>query len=445
VRFRLFSIIAGLGIAGSAAAQPQPAPPPSPPPAQPSPDPSSEAAKPTVDLKTLEEDVEDLQDENKDLQSQLDDLKQKATVRPPTPLNAMNPAITAFLNGAARADSKAVFTPDGTRIDDRPYVRTMEVDFRAAVDPYADAVGILALDNNAGKGFEADLEEGFVILKRLPILESAPLGLKLKLGRYRAPIGNMNRVHMHDTPWTTWPSPITGLLGTENGSFFESGYVATGADAEVILPEVVSGAVQELNLDIVDGGDLAISDSNARHIPAYLGHYNLFFTLHDSHDFNIGASAYSEGGNLRAQLAAADFLYKWKPLTAGEFHSVVLGGEFFWTRRRFRVDGDGDGVPEPVTLKTSPMAWYAYAQYQASWHVYLGGRFDYAQDINDTSLTTKVAAGYISYYTSEFLRFRLGYEHRWSDIPLEDNVNSVMAEVNVVFGSHPTEPYWVNR
>ena len=24
-------------------------------------------------------------------------------------------------------------------------------------------------------------------------------------------------------------------------------------------------------------------------------------------------------------------------------------------------------------------------------------------------------------------------------------VNSVMAEVNVVFGSHPTEPYWINR
>jgi hypothetical protein len=39
----------------------------------------------------------------------------------------------------------------------------------------------------------------------------------------------------------------------------------------------------------------------------------------------------------------------------------------------------------------------------------------------------------------------VGYEHRWSDNPTDDNVNSVFAEVNVVFGSHPTEPYWVNR
>ena len=426
MRLRLFSIIACLGIAGSAAAQPQPAPSPTPSPqpqpqpTPPAPAPTSDAAKTTVDgrLKALEDDLEDLQDENKDLHSELDDLKQKAAVRPPTSLSAMNPSITAFLNGAARADSKAVFTPDGTRIDDRPFMRTMEVDFRAAVDPYADAVGILALDNNAGKGFEADLEEGFVILKRLPILESAPLGLKLKLGRYRAPIGNLNRVHMHDMPWTTWPQPIATLLGTENGPFFESGYVATGADAEVILPEIISGAVMELNADVVDGGDLAISDRNARHIPAYLGHYNLFFTVarrarlqHRRVGVQRGrqpARAAGRGG-LPLQVEAA------------RGRRVSQRG----ARRRsgsgpsagFASTSDGDGVPEPVTLKTTPMAWYAYAQYQASWHVYLGGRFDYAQDINDTALTTKVAAGYISYYTSEFLRFRLGYEHRWSDVP----------------------------
>jgi len=43
------------------------------------------------------------------------------------------------------------------------------------------------------------------------------------------------------------------------------------------------------------------------------------------------------------------------------------------------------------------------------------------------------------------LRFRAGYEHRWSDAAAEDGINSFVAEVNVVFGSHPTEPYWVNR
>jgi hypothetical protein len=89
------------------------------------------------------------------------------------------------------------------------------------------------------------------------------------------------------------------------------------------------------------------------------------------------------------------------------------------------------------------LAGYGFAQVQLSWHTYLGARYDYAQDIADDRLATQLVAGYLSYYTSEFLRFRAGYEHRWSDIPAQDGVNSFIAEVNVVFGSHPTEPYWV--
>src|SRR5204863_1890374 len=143
------------------------------------------------------------------------------------------------------------------------------------------------LEDEAGQGFSADLEEGYVVVKRLPVLESAPLGLKLKLGRFRAPIGFINRSHMHDLPWTTRPLPISRLLGTENGEFFESGFNPVGVDAEIILPEITPSAVMELNADVVDGGDIAVTGQGPdahRHL-GYLGHYNLFFTLHDTHDF----------------------------------------------------------------------------------------------------------------------------------------------------------------
>jgi hypothetical protein len=405
-----------------------------------------DATPPTIEaqIKALKVDLQDLQGDNEDLRSELADLKQlQAANKPPKSLNLLNPQLTAFLNGATRFDDRKVLTPGGTRIDDRLFMRTMELEFRAAVDPYADAVAILSLEDEAGTGFSADLEEGYVILKRLPILESAPLGLKLKLGRYRAPIGSANRIHMHDLPWTTRPLPISRLLGSENGEFFESGFNPVGVDAEVILPTIVKGAVMELNADVVDGGDIAISDGSHDHV-GYVGHWNLFFTLHDTHDFNLGASGYYERGEHRAGLVGADFLYKWKPLAAGEFHSVVLGGELLWADRRFGADTDGDAVPD-TEKRSTPLAWYAFAQTQLSWHVYLGGRYDYAEDIVDDRIKTKVAAGYLSYYASEFLRFRVGYEHRWSDVPSDDGRNSVIAEINVVFGSHPTEPYWVNR
>ncbi len=395
-------------------------------------------------IQALEADLEDVQGANEDLRSELADVKaQQAASKPPTSLNALNPQITAFLNGAMRVDDKQVRTPEGVAIDDRPFLRTAEFDFRAAVDPYADAVAILAIEDEAGTGFGAEIEEGYVIIKRLPILESAPLGLKLKLGRYRAPIGLSNQMHMHDLPWTTRPLAISRFLGSENGEFFESGFNPVGVDAHFLLPELIPGAVMELNADVVDGGTIAVASGEHDH-PGYLGHYNLFFTAADTHDINLGVSGYYEAGAHRTGFLGVDALYKWKPLAAGEFQSVVLGGELFYANRKFAVDDDGDGVPD-AEQQASPLAGYAFAQVQLSWHVYLGGRYDYVQDITTPSLTTQVAAGYLSYYTSEFLRFRAGYEHRWSDVPADDGVNSFLAEVNVVFGSHPTEPYWVHR
>lgn len=438
MRPQFFACVFVSGLAGSAMAQPAPSRPADADQAKP-----KEPDRPTtVDgrLKALELDLEDLRGVNEDLRSELADLKEKqAASKPPTSLNALNPQITAFINGAMRVDDKQVLTPGGVAIDDRPFLRTAEFDFRAAVDPYADAVAILSLEDEAGAGFGADLEEGYVVIKRLPVLESAPLGLKLKLGRFRAPIGANNQTHMHDMPWTTRPLAVARFLGTENGEFFESGVNPVGADAQVLLPELIPGAVMELNADVVDGGAVALGDGRHDH-PGFLGHYNLFFTVADTHDFNFGVSGYYEGGPHRAGLLALDALYKWKPLAAGEFHSLVIGGELFAANRRFAPD------PEVAATRVAkPIAGYAFAQYQLSWHVYAGARYDYAQDISTPSLATQVAAGYLSYYTSEFLRFRAGYEHRWSDLPADDGVNSFIAEVNVVFGSHPTEPYWVNR
>jgi hypothetical protein len=449
------SWLSWLGAAPAAAqpGPPRPAPPADkPPPDKPPPDkPPPETAPTPLDpaalaaqIKALEADLEDQKDASDDLKSELADLKaQLASQRPPVSLNALNPQITAFLNAAMRIDDKRVLTPSGVAIDDRPFLRTAELDFRAAVDPYADAVAILSAENEAGEGFSADVEEGYVVIKRLPILESAPLGLKLKIGRYRAPLGAVNRLHMHDLPWTTRPLPIARLLGSENGEFFESGYNPVGADAEFFLPEIIPGAVMEVNADVVDGGDLAVSGGGHDH-PGYLGHYNLFFTVHDTHDVNLGLSGYYEAGAHRTGLLALDALYKWKPLAAGEFHSVVIGGELFYANRKFAADTNGDGAPD-TEQQAAPLAGFGFAQVQLSWHVYLGGRYDYVQDITKPSLTTQVAAGYLSYYTSEFLRFRAGYEHRWSDVPADNGINSFIAEVNVVFGSHPTEPYWVNR
>jgi hypothetical protein len=120
----------------------------------------------------------------------------------------------------------------------------------------------------------------------------------------------------------------------------------------------------------------------------------------------------------------------------------------FATRRDFteEIDQDGDGEPDVVEEgDASPVGYFAFAQYQASRNLYLGARWDDAATINDDSLRRQALMGYATWYTSEFLRFRVGYEHRLSDLEAEDGRDSVFAELNFVFGAHPPEPFWVNK
>jgi hypothetical protein len=350
-----------------------------------------------------------------------------------------NPRMTAFINFAARADDQAVFDAGGeAEISDRPFLRTVELDFRAPVDPYAEAVAILAIEDEAGKGFAIDAEEAYGLIKRLPILEKAPLGLKLKVGKYRAPFGVNNKLHLHDVPWTTRPLVVSRYLGTEHGEFFEAGFNPVGMDLDFFLPNPIPGTTLEMNFDAVRAGELGLSEGRVGKQPAFLGHLNLSADWNNEHLLILGASAYNERGGNSTKLTGADLTYKWAPAERRESHSFVTGGEILFGRQSY-TDAS------PAETANSPYGWFAYTQYQTSYWLYLGLRYDWLQEPSNEQLITKSWSAFASYYTTEFLRFRLGFEHRQSDIPEQNNVNSVLLEINFVFGSHPTEPYWVNR
>ena len=373
------------------------------------------------------------------LEKRLDYLESKidAVSRATAPV-VLNPRTIAFINFAARADSRPVYDlADPTKeISNRPYLRTVELELLNPVDPYAEAVAVISLENQAGKEFGIDAEEAYGLIKRLPLIEEAPLGLKLKIGKYRAPIGIGNKIHMHDLPWTTRPLVIARYLGSEHGDFFESGYNPTGLDFDFFLPNPIPQTTLEMNLDVVRAGELSLSGGQSGSQPAYIGHVTLSRDWSNEHLLLLGLSAYEEHGAATTRLYGIDVTYKWAPLERRESHSFVAGGEIL---------GGKHSVPGPAGVNTSPYGWYGYAQYQTSYWLYLGMRYDWLKEPVDDRLTTRGVSAYASYYTTEFLRFRLGLERRWSDIAALDRVTTGILEVNFVFGSHPTEPYWVNR
>jgi hypothetical protein len=126
----------------------------------------------------------------------------------------------------------------------------------------------------------------------------------------------------------------------------------------------------------------------------------------------------------------------------GEYQSFVLGGQLFTAHHEFRPDVGG--VPGPVS-ETFPFGYTVWAQYQLSSRLYAGVRWDEAELLTDDRARQKRATPYLSYYLSEFLRARVSYEHLWSDVAADDGRNTFMLELNAIFGSHPTEPFWVNK
>jgi hypothetical protein len=398
----------------------------------------SERFTDSVSAQLLEDDLEGLEER---LEQRLRDLENKVdAISRSTAPTILNPRTTAFINFAARIDNTPVYDfADPTKeISNRPFLRTFELDLRNPVDPYAEAVTILSAENEAGGEFALDVEEAYGLIKRLPLIESAPLGLKLKIGKFRAPLGVNNKIHMHDLPWTTRPLVISSFLGTEHGNFFESGYNPTGVDLDFFLPNPIAHTTLEMNIGIVRSGEVGFSQGYVGKQPAYVAHLTWSRDWNNEHLLLLGGSVYDEHGDYSTRLWGGDITYKWSPVEKRESHSFVAGGEIFYGKQSY-LDSS------LLRIENSSYGWFGYAQYQFSYWTYAGIRYDWLQEPTDKTLVTKALSAYLSYYTTEFLRFRIGFEQRMSDIPSQDKLTSGYLDVNFVFGSHPTEPYWVNR
>ena len=269
------------------------------------------------------------------------------------------------------------------------------------MDPRATAVAVLALeqepplsigpnpeedeeDEEGGhSSFSASPEEVYVDFVGLPA------GLNLRAGQSRQPFGVSNRMHPHDLPWSGSPMPLVNTLGHE-------GYADVGLNASLLLPLPVA---LTLSGGVLSGRPL---DEAAR--IGWLGRAEGF--AHGGRwDLGVGASAVGTDSGMAVW--GSDLMLRWR---ASSWRSVVLLAE---------VVGD------------EQLGGYAALQVQPARTLYLGLRADrYGQD--------RLYGGYASWYSSEFLRLRVGL--------LTDGESTLAdAQLTFVWGAHPVEPYWVNR
>lgn len=407
-------------------------------------------------IEALKNQIAEMQQQMRQMMERIEQLEKEKAAEPETAqqpaaqpqsiLGALNPAISVITNFVARADSKIVRNADGDRVDNKFNLREAEIDLRAPIDPYADGVLIASIESESPGKFSAGVEEGYVTIKKLPFLDEPPLGLKLKLGRFRPAFGKFNILHTHDLPTTFRSLPTAEFMG-------EEGFIQNGASGNFFIPTPWDAESSlDGTLEIFNGGDVAISPKS-KSGPAYLGHLRWYRTFQDAHSLDLGWSSYVHpaANGASADFHGLDFMYRWKPLRQGEYKSFLFGGEAMFARHAYPKADEPPEVAHAISRrglqsgKGTPFGYSLFGQWQFDQRTYAGLRWDQTTTLFDPKLMRRSVTPYLSYYLSEFLRARLSYEHRWSDLFTENNRNSFFFELNWVFGAHPPEPFWVNK
>ncbi len=400
-------------------------------------------------IKELEAQVEQLQTQMLQVAPEPENIvqpSQQPSERPiQTTPSALNPAISVVGNFVGRTDSAKVFNQEGERIDNKVNLREAEIDMRVPIDPYADGVLIASVGSDFPGRYTVDVEEGYVNIKKLPFMDRSPLGLKLKVGRFRPAFGKFNILHTHDLPQTFRSLPTEEFLGAE-------GFIQNGISGNFFIPTPWSDRSSlDATVEVLNGGDIALSPQT-RSRTSYLGHLRWFRTFQDAHNLEFGWSSYLRpSGNQvsSVNLQGLDFMYRWKPLRQGEWKSYILGGEWMYGRRAYPEASEPVEVAQAIEGmkpgRGKPKGISIFNQWQLDRRQYVGLRWDQTDTLFNPALKRRSITPYYSYYFSEFLRFRINYGHRWSDLFTEDGRNSVFLELNWVFGSHPPEPFWVNK
>jgi len=327
--------------------------------------------------------------------------------------------------------------------ENRFFPREIELSLFGQIDPYARGeIVIEAGEEAAGGEIEVHLAEAHLTLLTLPFNTQA------KLGRMRARYGWANQLHAHDLPWIDVPLVHRRYFGEEG--LVENGLEASWIPGLPFFLEIVGG---------VFNGDNEVAFGHGKlNQPLLTGRLRTFFELTDQHALQLGASVASglTGGRGRSTLPGVDARYKYRPATWAH-PLVTLGGEAIWSIRADEfetenlTDTDGDGVldtllPEAGRRTRHRFGSYAYGEVQP-WKRWAGGlRYDYVESA--LAGREQALSPYVTFWPSEFLRFRVGYKNtfRTQDAGFSTEsrarrVDEFFFQASFVLGAHPAHPF----
>lgn len=316
--------------------------------------------------------------------------------------------------------------------ENRFFPREIELGLFGQVDPYANAYALIeAGEETAGQETGVRLAEAALTLLTLPY------GTQLKMGQMRNRFLYSNVIHEHDLPWIDRPNVLRNFLGDDG--LVEKGAKLTWVPDLPFYLEVLAGAFNGDNKTAFGRGKL--------NKPLVTGRLRTFVELTDTSALQLGASV--ANGNTAAQrrstLAGFEMKYKYRP--EGWLHPLLtLGGEGLFSIRRAEVTDSDTGLTENRTRRR--FGWYGWGELQPFNRWALGVRYDSSQFPENPGWERAVEP-YLTYWPSEFLRFRLGYKNTERDHRdgFTDNggsarrVDEYLFQATFILGAHPAHPF----
>ena len=359
-----------------------------------------------------------------------------------SPTGTFNPAISAVLDGKLGYFSKsfANYKNPGFALGDEASVPgnrgfsigESELGLSANIDPYLYAAAIVS--------FHADdtvsVEEAFFQTTSLP------WGFRIKGGRFLSGIGYLNAFHAHAWDFADQALPYRVFLDNQLGD--------DGVQVTWLAPTPL---FLELGAEGLRGAAFPAAGPNNKWAGAYDAYVHIGDDIGLSHSYRTGVSYLhssavdrmtNNGADIfsgHSDLFIYDAVYKWAPNGNPVEQNFKLQGEFMFRNER--------GLFNRADYKGQQYGWYLQGVYQFMPHWVMALRHDEAKADNSGSFlagstldpmgsTLRRTSAALSWYTSEFGRFRLQYN---LDQTRPSNDHQFYFQYTLEMGAHPAHSY----
>ncbi|HEU4524877.1 MAG TPA: hypothetical protein VFR62_07630 [Gemmatimonadales bacterium] len=328
-----------------------------------------------------------------------------------TPAAAAGPQAANLLNPEISATGDfRLFAQDEGPEHVNAEAHEFEFSFQSDLDPYSKTKIFLTFEDE-----EIGVEEGYIYYAGLPGRTRADLG------KFRQPIGDLNRWHLHALPETEYPLVYQRFLG-------EDGLAGIGLSLYTALPVSIAGGTHEVWLQGTTQSSEPLYGEGHPFTP--LLRLQNFWQLSRSTYTQVGFTATggdTDDPDLRSRLLGLDFRLTYRPPEAGARRDITFRAEGYRLHATdLGVTTDRYGAFLDLAARTSRQ-WI------------FGVRYDYAEAPRGLEDTEWRLTPTITWWQSEFVYLRLEGQHRDSD--LEGTRNLLTLQAVWAMGPHKHETY----